>query len=222
MFTEASPELILDAYRQGIFPMAESAQSLFFNFYRPEMRGQLSLTQLHVPKRLRKTVRQAPYTIKVNTAFADIIDMCAEENKARETTWINKPIRNVFIEMHALGHAHSVECWDGMTLVGGLYGMALGRVFCGESMVSHATDASKIALVHLCARLWKGGFSILDTQFTNAHLEQFGVYEIPQEEYEVMIETEMLEKADFSLKKEYPGIQEGRLVDEYLNFLTQD
>ena len=213
MFTEATPELILEAYRQGIFPMADSAESLFYNFYRPEQRGQLSIDTLHIPKRLLKTLKQKPYEIKIDTAFADVIDGCAMSQKGRESTWINPLIRNVFIELHALGHAHSVECWQEGKLVGGLYGLAIGAVFCGESMFSTADDASKIALIHLCARLKKGGFTVLDTQFINEHLEQFGIYEISQEKYEKLIETEMNKKTNFILD----GVSELEIIEEYLN-----
>jgi leucyl/phenylalanyl-tRNA--protein transferase len=181
--------------------MAEDKQSDTVNFYRPDMRGQLSINNLHIPKKLLKQVKQQPYDIKINTDFAGVIDGCASEYKNRESTWINSVIRKVFIALHAKGCAHSVEAWQGDKLVGGLYGLAIGRVFCGESMFSKADNASKIALVHLCARLKAAGFSVLDTQFTNPHLEQFGIYEIPQEEYEVLIKTEMNKPTDFILNK---------------------
>jgi len=201
MFTELTPEMILHAYQQGIFPMAEDKESPYIDFYRPEMRGQLSIPNLHIPKKLLKQVHQAPYDIKINTAFDQVMDGCAGSYKGRETTWINKIIHDVFIELHEQGHAHSVEAWQGDQLVGGLYGLAIGAVFCGESMFSTADNASKIALVHLCARLHKGGFTVLDTQFTNPHLEQFGIYEISQEEYEDLIQTEMQKPADFILEE---------------------
>ena len=212
MFTEASPEMILEAYRQGIFPMADDAESLFYNFYRPDLRGQLSIQDLHIPKKLLKTLKQAPYKIAIDQDFGAVIAGCAASKKGREGTWINPIIRDVFIELHKLGHAHSVECRQDGKLVGGLYGLALGAVFCGESMFSTARDASKIALVHLCARLSKGGFTVLDTQFTNEHLEQFGIYEIPQTEYETLIQTEMNKKADFMLE----GISEREIMEAYL------
>ncbi len=177
--------------------MADDKNSQNVNFYRPEMRGQLSIDNLHIPKKLLKQVKQKPYEINTNTDFIGVIDGCADEYKGRKETWINSIIRNVFIELHEQGHAHSVEAWKDGQLVGGLYGLAIGAVFCGESMFSRANNASKIALVHLCARLKAGGFTVLDTQFTNPHLEQFGIYEIPQEEYETLIQTEMEKKADF-------------------------
>ena len=220
MYTEATPELILQAYRQGIFPMAESAESAYFSFYRPEQRGQLSIEHLHIPKRLKKTLRQMPYRVSVDEAFEEIIDLCAAAAKGRANTWINKPIRDVFVQLYKMGFAHSVECWAKTeageeVLAGGLYGLAIGAVFCGESMVTRETDASKIALVHLCARLKKAGFEILDTQFTNPHLEQFDVYEVPQELYEQKIKTAMQKKCDFLLTT--VQVNEQELIEEYLS-----
>lgn len=219
MYTEGDKELFLAAYREGIFPMADSADALFYNFYRPDMRGQLSITDLHIPKKLRKTIRQFPYRITINTAFKDVIMECAKEGgKGRETTWINPLIRDVFIDLHKNGKAHSVEVWDKERLIGGLYGLAIGKVFCGESMFSRTADASKIALIHLCARLHKAKFSVLDTQFINDHLKQFGAYEIPQEDYETLIAKEMRRRADFILAK-FEGLNEQDLVLKYLENL---
>lgn len=212
MFTEATPELFLNAYGQGIFPMADSANDAHYNFYCPKMRGQLSITNLHIPKKLLKTLKTYPYQIKINTDFAGVIDGCASVSKGRRTTWINKPIRNCFIDLHKIGFAHSVEAWQDNKLVGGLYGLAIGAVFCGESMFSTADDASKICLVHLCARLHKAGFTVLDTQFTNDHLKQFGIYEIPQSEYEELIKSEMLKTTDFTLE----GVSETEMLEKYL------
>lgn len=197
MFTEATPEMMLEAYRQGIFPMADTADSQFYHFYRPEIRGLLPIRDLHIPKSLQKTLKKHSYDLRINTAFKEVIAHCAKEYKGRENTWINSIISDVFIELHELGHAHSIECWDGNRLIGGLYGMALGAVFCGESMFSLETNASKLALVHLCEHLGKQGFTVLDTQFINPHLEQFGAYEMPQEEYEALIAKEMNKKILF-------------------------
>ena len=212
MFTEATPDLILNAYFQGIFPMADSAESTHFNFYRPDKRGQLSINDLHIPKKLLKTVKRYPYKVTIDQDFKGVIDGCARSKKGRESTWINKPIRDVFIDLHRDGYAHSIECWQDDKLVGGLYGLAIGAVFCGESMFSEEDDASKIALIHLCARLHKGGFTILDTQFTNEHLEQFGIYEIPQEKYEEKIKTQMVKEADFILE----SLEEKEILEKYL------
>lgn len=212
MFTEATPELFLNAYSHGIFPMAESSGDLHYNFYAPEKRALLSIPNLHIPKKLQKRLKQAPYEIKINTDFEGVIRGCADSTKGRETTWINPLIRDCFIALHAQGHAHSVEAWQDDKLVGGLYGLAIGQVFCGESMFSRATDASKIALIHLCARLQYGGFKTLDTQFTNDHLKQFGVFEIPQREYEEKIKSEMNTPADFILE----GRNEKDILNNYL------
>ena len=213
MFTEAdlTPDILVDAYAKGIFPMAEDKNAEAVNFYRPDMRGQLSISDIHIPKKLLKRVKQGPYEIKINTDFKGVIDGCAAPYQGRDTTWINPIIRNLFIELHEMGHAHSVEAWEDNVLVGGLYGVAIGAVFCGESMFTKASDASKIALIHLCGRLQKGGFTVLDTQFTNPHLEQFGIYEIPQEEYEALIKTEMKKPADFTLA----GLNEFEIMSEY-------
>lgn len=185
-------ELILNAYREGAFPMAESAEDDNFAFYKPYMRGIIPIAGLHIPAKLLKEIKQGIYTVTMDQAFEDVIDGCARETPKRAKTWINTPIRDIFIELHRAGYAHSIECWtqDGK-LAGGLYGLAIGAVFCGESMFSNQRDASKVALVHLCASLWKNGFTVLDTQFINPHLLQFGAYEMKQEEYEALIATEM-------------------------------
>lgn len=216
VYSKATPEIILYAYHQGVFPMAESAKDKEFNFYRPEMRGILPIEDLHIPRKLLKTVKNGTYSVTINQAFTDIIDGCALSSKGRENTWINKEIRDVFIELHALGHAHSIECWkeidDKKILAGGLYGLAIGQVFCGESMVSFSKDASKVALVHLCAHLYAGGFKLLDTQFINDHLKQFGAYEMPQEEYEKQIIDLMKKPSSFS----FEGKNEKEILNAYL------
>jgi len=200
MFVDASPELFLEGYRQGIFPMAEDADDPHYNFYAPHRRALLPIKELHIPKRLLRTIKQGGYQIKINTAFEEVIHACGKRKSGRESTWINQPIRETFIELHDLEHAHSVEYWQNNKLLGGLYGLAIGAVFCGESMFSLADNASKIALVHLCARLHAANFEILDSQFSNAHLMQFGLYEIPQAEYLAMIQSAMEKKKNFLLK----------------------
>jgi leucyl/phenylalanyl-tRNA--protein transferase len=209
-------DIILNAYRDGVFPMADSADDEEFSFYKPHLRGLIPIADLHIPTRLLKTIRRGTYTITMNLAFEDIIDGCAAAtSEKREKTWINRPIRDIFVMLNRAGHAHSVECWnaDG-SLAGGLYGLAIGAVFCGESMVSFERDASKVALVALCAILWKSSFTILDTQFINPHLLQFGTYEIPQEEYEEMIKTEMKKKISL-----VPGDLQS-ILEEYLRKRT--
>lgn len=209
-----TPELLLEAYRRGLFPMAHSADSPYVHWVCPELRGQLSIENLHIPKRLKKTVRQAPYEIRIDTAFETVIEACAEEKDDRPETWINENIVKAYCTLHEKGHAHSVECWDGEQLVGGLYGLKIGGAFFGESMFSAARDASKIALVHLAARLWKGGFTILDTQFVNDHLKQFGVYELEHEEYLKQLAPALEIESDFLLE----GEREADLVQAYLAY----
>lgn len=209
-------EIILDAYRRGQFPMAQMRDSDEVYLFDPPMRGQLSITDLHIPKKLKKQVLAAPYDIRIDTDFAGVIDGCALESDGREETWINDTIRTLFIMLHEAWHAHSVECWKGGELVGGLYGLALGGAFCGESMFSRADNASKIALVHLCARLYAGGFQILDTQYTNPHLEQFGVYEITREDYLEKLAKALTINADFKLSTQ----KENELIKNY--FLMRD
>jgi leucyl/phenylalanyl-tRNA--protein transferase len=206
-------ELLLEAYRQGLFPMAYNANSPFIHWVCPEMRGQISITEMHIPRRLRKTVHQMPYEIRIDTAFDEVIKACAKSANNRPETWINDSIIKAYNGLHKDGHAHSVECWnreDG-TLIGGLYGLAIGGAFFGESMFSRARDASKIALVHLVARLWAGGFTLLDTQFVNDHLEQFGVYEIPNEDYQKRLAPALGENADFLMT----GKSEKKLITDY-------
>lgn len=208
-----TPELILEAYRQGLFPMAYNAESPYVHWICPEERGQLSISDIHFSKKLKKTVRRAPYDIRVNTDFSGVIALCAENTADRPETWINDSICDVFIKLHKQGHVHSVEAWLDGELVGGLYGLAIGGAFFGESMFSRATDASKICLVHLVARLWKGGFALLDTQFVNDHLKQFGVYEVPHETYKLQLDSALKETGDFALT-DY-NLSESDLVDAY-------
>lgn len=153
----------------------------------PEMRGILPLAGFRVPSRLARTVRQERFEVRVNTAFAAVLDGCAAPAAGREDTWINGPIRRLYVELHARGHAHSVETWRDERLVGGLYGVTLGGAFFGESMFSRERDASKVALVHLVARLKRGGWCLLDAQFQTDHLSQFGALEMPQEDYLVLL-----------------------------------
>lgn len=180
---ELTPELMLRAYRQGLFPMAETRNGDRLYWLDPERRGVLPLDRFHPSRRLMRTVLSGVFEVTADRDFAGTIAGCATPAPGREDTWINPQIERLFGELHRMGFAHSVECWrDGM-LVGGLYGVVLGAVFFGESMFSFVSDASKVALVHLVARLHLGGFRLLDTQFVTAHLTQFGAIEIPREEY---------------------------------------
>ncbi len=178
-----TPGILLRAYAAGIFPMADSAEDDELFWVDPEQRGILPLDAVHIPHRLRRTVRSELFEIRCNTAFAAVMRGCAEPAPDRPSTWINDEILTLYTALHHLGHAHSVEVWREGDLVGGLYGVSLGGVFCGESMFGRATDASKVALVHLAARLVVGGFTLLDTQFVTDHLSQFGAIEIPRAEY---------------------------------------
>lgn len=183
MHPTLTPELLLKAYAAGVFPMSEGPKSKDVYWVDPPLRGILPLESFHVPKRLARSIRQGNFRITINTCFADIIRACAAVPRNQQSTWINESIITSYTGLHQLGHAHSVEAWDGEKLVGGLYGVSLGRAFFGESMFSLKTDASKVALVHLVARLVHNGFLLLDAQFTNPHLEQFGITEIPRARY---------------------------------------
>ncbi len=176
-------DALLRCYANGVFPMGEARDDPRVFLVEPDQRGIFPLDSFHIPTRLRRTVRQEPFDIRVNTAFLAVVDACAAPAKGREDTWINAPIRRLYAELHARGHAHSVECWQDEVLVGGLYGVTLGSAFFGESMFSRRTDASKVALVHLVARLKRAGFTLLDAQFITEHLSQFGAQEIPQQAY---------------------------------------
>ena len=163
----------------------------------PDMRGIIPLGDFHVPKRLLRKVKQDPFRVTIDQAFTRVMELCAESAKGRESTWINSPILNLYSSLHREGHAHSIECWDGDNLVGGLYGGALGGAFFGESMFSRATDASKIALVHLVAHLLEDGFVLLDAQFHNPHLEQFGLIEIPRQDFKKLLKDALTVEAKF-------------------------
>ena len=189
---------LLNCYRRGVFPMADSREDMRLFLMDPDVRGILPLDRFHVPKRLRKTVRQDPFRVTVDTAFNRVIEACAEPHPTRPATWINDSILNLYGALHRKGYAHSVECWtEDNELVGGLYGVALGGAFFGESMFSRATDASKVALVHLVARLKIGGFELLDAQFHNPHLEQFGLEEITRDEFRARLWRALRVDADF-------------------------
>ena len=178
-----TPELLIRAYASGIFPMSESRNDPNIYWVEPEMRGILPLNRFHVSKSLKKIIRKKKFDIFCDREFEKVLDECAQPSEGRNITWINKKIRDSVIKLYEMGFAHSVECWHDNKLVGGLYGISLGAVFFGESMFSKETNASKVALVHLIARMRLGGFKLLDTQFTTNHLSQFGVIEIPSKQY---------------------------------------
>ncbi|HEX7075826.1 MAG TPA: leucyl/phenylalanyl-tRNA--protein transferase [Hyphomicrobiaceae bacterium] len=194
---EITPQVLLKAYTCGIFPMAESADDPQLYWIEPQARGVLPLDRVLVPKRLQRTIRQAPYEIRIDTDFDGVIAGCAASRPGRRTTWINDRIRKLYRELHRLGHCHTVEAWHQGQLVGGLYGVALGGAFFGESMFSEMRDASKIALVYLAARLIFGGFVMLDTQFVTDHLRQFGTIEVDRSEFHRQLERALQTDGDF-------------------------
>ncbi|MEW5728179.1 MAG: leucyl/phenylalanyl-tRNA--protein transferase [Pseudomonadota bacterium] len=176
-------DLLLRAYAMGIFPMARSRHDPRLYWIDPDQRGIVPLDGFHVPRSLRKLLRKGVFEIRCDTAFEEVMVGCSEATSDRPDTWINDDIVRLFVELHRLGMAHSVEAWLEGQLVGGLYGLSLGGAFFGESMFSRVTDASKVALVHLVARLKAGGYTLLDTQFVTEHLARFGATEIPRADY---------------------------------------
>ncbi|KQN08817.1 leucyl/phenylalanyl-tRNA--protein transferase [Sphingomonas aurantiaca] len=181
------PQIVLGAYSVGVFPMADSRDAASVYWVEPRRRAVLPLDGFQLSRSLRKTIAADRFQITVDTAFERVVQLCAESVEGRPETWINDGIERVFQTLYAMGFAHSVECWDGGKLVGGLYGLALGRAFFGESMVSRATDASKVALAHLVARLRVGGFSLLDCQFQTSHLASLGAIEIDRADYVALL-----------------------------------
>ena len=215
-----SPETLIKAYSLGVFPMADSADSHEIKFYDPEVRALIPLAwregarhEFHIPRRLARTVRRQPFSVTINRDFATVIDECAAIRDGRNETWINRDIRKLYVALHRLGFAHSVEVWDGETLVGGLYGVALRAAFFGESMFSRRTDASKIALVHLVARLRAGGFRLLDAQFTNDHLMQFGIYELNRDMFQERLAAALAGAGDLDLGADSQPMGEDMLAE---------
>jgi leucyl/phenylalanyl-tRNA--protein transferase len=194
---EITPDLMLRAYRAGLFPMAETRRGERLYWLDPELRGILPLDSFHLPRRLRRTVLSDTFEVAVDRDFAGVITGCAAAVPGREDTWINGEIERLFGDLFRLGHAHSVEAWQNGVMVGGLYGVVLGGVFFGESMFSRARDASKVALVHLVARLRIGQFRLLDTQFVTAHLSQFGAIEVPRDRYKLLLAQAVDQRASF-------------------------
>jgi leucyl/phenylalanyl-tRNA--protein transferase len=194
---EITPQVLLKAYSCGIFPMAESADDPALYWIEPQQRGVLPLATMHVPKRLARTVRATALDVRIDTDYEGVIDGCAGSRPGRRSTWINTRIRQLYRDLFDLGYCHTVEVWDGRRLVGGLYGVALAGAFFGESMFSFERDASKIALVHLGARLIHGGFTLLDTQFVTDHLKQFGTVEVARDEFQRQLDIALRRRGEF-------------------------
>ena len=192
-----TPDILLEAYAAGIFPMAESADDPELFWVDPNRRGIIPLDAFHLPRRLRRVLRRASFVVRVDTAFTAVMQGCAEASETRPSTWINDEIIRLYSALFARGNAHSVECWHGEELVGGLYGVSLGAAFFGESMFSRVTDASKVALVYLVACLRQGGYRLLDTQFVTPHLAQFGAIEISRARYHRLLAEALRYRADF-------------------------
>jgi len=178
-----TPEILLRAYAEGLFPMAERRGDSTLYWVSPEKRGIIPLDSFHVPHRLARTARSGSFTVTADLAFRQVMQACAAPGPGRPESWINDEILRLYTALHAGGHGHSIECWQDSELAGGLYGVRLGAAFFGESMFSRRRDASKVALVHLVEGLRRGGFVLLDTQFITAHLAQFGAIEIPRAQY---------------------------------------
>lgn len=188
---------LLDCYARGVFPMADAREDSRVFLIDPERRGVLPLEGFHVPRRLARTVRADRFEVRTDTAFHQVVLACAASGPGRTETWINRPIEDLYLRLHGLGFAHSVECWQGEVLVGGLYGVTLRGAFFGESMFSRVRDASKVALVHLVARLKAGGFVLLDAQFMTEHLAQFGAEEIGRLEYHRRLRKALAASGEF-------------------------
>ncbi len=194
---EITAQVLLKAYSCGIFPMAESADDPVLYWIEPQARGILPLDGVHVPRRLARSMRQGGFEVRIDSDFEGVIRGCGAARPGRTTTWINDKIRGLYRELFDMGRCHTVETWVDGELVGGLYGVALGGAFFGESMFSTRTDASKIALVHLAARLIHGGFTLLDCQFVTEHLRQFGTLEVSRTDFHTRLEAALRQEGDF-------------------------
>ena len=214
--TSLTPDMLLRAYAVGAFPMAEARDEAEIEFYQPRVRGVFVLPQIHVPKRLRRTLRAAPYRLYIDRDFPAVIEGCAQVRKTESSTWINAEIERAYRELHALGHAHCVSAYDASDqLVGGLYGLHLGSAFFGESMFSTARDASKICFLSLCAQLWHAGFEVIDAKMSNPHLLQFGLQEWQNEDF--------LDQLPGLLERQlpFPKHLSPEALDQFLQLTTQ-
>ncbi|MBG04198.1 MAG: leucyl/phenylalanyl-tRNA--protein transferase [Rhodospirillaceae bacterium] len=197
---DLTPDMLLRAYSIGVFPMAEDRDDPELVWVDPRMRGIIPMSKFHVPRRLRRTVRNDTFEVTFDRDFAGVIEGCAEATEGRPRTWINSRIVDLYTSLHFKGHGHSVECWQDGDLVGGLYGISLKGVFFGESMFSRATDASKVALVHLAAKLSVGGYAFIDTQFITKHLSRFGAIEVPRNEYRGLLAAALKFDSEFGVE----------------------
>jgi leucyl/phenylalanyl-tRNA--protein transferase len=190
---EITPELLLQAYASGVFPMADAVDDPEIYWVDPHLRGVFPLDRFHVSRSLARRIKRAQYTVTVDQCFTDVVSACADRPK----TWINPEIFDLYGQLHRLGYAHSIEVMENNTLVGGVYGVALRGAFFGESMFSRRTDTSKIALAYLVARLKFGGYSLFDTQFLTDHLKSLGACEISRQDYHQNLSTALADDADF-------------------------
>jgi len=214
---EITPELLLQAYRVGVFPMAESQTAKEIFFVDPDRRGIIPLNSFHVPKKLKRIIRKKEFTVTYDTAFQSVLNGCALTGKRdRRDTWINDTIKELYVALLKKGFCHSVEVWLEDRLVGGLYGVAIGAAFFGESMFSEVSNASKVALVHLVAKLKYYGFTLLDTQFNTEHLMQFGAIEIDRKEYQTQLHAALSMEGHFNSSSE--GLD---WIDNFLQSNTQ-
>ena len=188
---------VIEAYKQGMFPMAETYSSKEIYWIEPKKRGVFLFNNIKIPKKFKKFLKKNNFQIAIDNNFEQVINNCAKLTDSRKDTWINDTIKKIYIEMYNTGIAHSVECYLNKELVGGLYGIKIGRIFFGESMFSLVSNASKVTLIHLLERLKVGGFKILDTQFINEHLKQFGAIEVSNKEFKNIIEKNVDKKANF-------------------------
>ena len=210
-----TPEVLLKAYAIGVFPMAESASDPGLFWIEPEQRGLIPLDKFHLPRRLARTIRSRKFDVRTDTDFEGVIAGCAKPAPGRRKTWINDRIHDLYSDLFARGHCHTVETWHEGKLVGGLYGIALGGSFFGESMFSTESDASKVALVYLVARLKYGGFTLLDIQFLTEHLQNFGAFEVEREDYQERL------TAALSVSSDFHRMAGGGTSDEVLQLVSQ-
>ena len=214
---EITPDILLKAYAAGIFPMAEDADDPSLFWVEPQERGIIPLDGFHMARRLARTLRADAFEVRVDRDFDAVIAGCAEPGRDRDKTWINTRIRRLYGELFDLGHCHTVEVYRDSRLVGGLYGVTLGAAFFGESMFHRERDASKVALAHLMARLRRGGFRLLDTQFVTEHLVQFGAIEVPRRVYKRLLREAIDSPADWCgwpCETAMPGAEVARILSE--------